>query len=219
MQLIIDNLPKLGIATLETLYMVLVAGAIAIVLGLPLGVVANITRQQSIAPNRAISIVADTVINIGRSIPFVILLIWIIPMTRAIVGTAIGTTAAIVPLAVACIPFFARVVDGALKDVDIGVVECAKSMGIGNFAIVTKVMIVEAMPAIVRGISLTLVSLIGYSAMAGTIGGGGLGDFAKQEGFVKYQATLILVAVIILVLMVQFIQILFNKIACVIDHK
>ena len=157
--------------------------------------------------------------NIGRSIPFIILMVAIIPFTRFVVGTSIGTIAAIVPLTVAAIPFVARLVDGALKEVDAGVIEAAESMGASPPEIIYKVMIPEALPALVLAITLTAVNLVGYSAMAGSIGGGGLGDLAIRYGYQRFRGDIMLATVVILVVMVQGIQMLGDAIARKLDHR
>ncbi|MGB4005919.1 MAG: methionine ABC transporter permease, partial [Halanaerobiales bacterium] len=161
--------------TLETLYMVSVSLVIAVIFGIPLGVLTTITRKGHILTNNVLNKILDGIINIGRSIPFIILMVAIIPLTRALVGTSIGTTAAIVPLAVAAIPFVARVVDNALLEIDPGIIEAARSMGATPLQIIVKVLLPEALPGLILGVTLTAINLIGYSAMAGAIGGGGLG--------------------------------------------
>ncbi|NLA58122.1 MAG: ABC transporter permease, partial [Firmicutes bacterium] len=173
-------------ATGETLYMVGVSVVLAEVIGLPLGIILVTTERGHILENPLINRVLATIINIGRSIPFIILMVAIIPFTRMLVGTSIGTTAAMVPLTVAAIPFVARLVETALKEVDGGVVEAALALGASPFQIIWKVMIPEALPALVSGVTITAVNLIGYSAMAGAVGGGGLGDLAVRYGYQRF---------------------------------
>ena len=170
-------------ATLETLYMVGVSVAIAQLLGLPLGILMVTSEKGHILENTWLNKVLGFIINVGRSIPFIILLAAISPFTRSIVGTSIGTAAAIVPLTVAAIPFVARVVENSLKEVDPGVVEAALSMGASPWQIIVKVLLPEALPGLILGFTLTAVNLVGYSAMAGVIGGGGLGDVAIRYGY------------------------------------
>ena len=205
--------------TLETLYMVSVSLIIAVVFGIPLGVLTTITRKGHILPNGVLNKTLDGIINIGRSIPFIILMVAIIPLTRAIVGTSIGTTAAIVPLAVAAIPFVARVVDNALLEIDPGIIEAARSMGATPLQIIVKVLLPEALPGLILGVTLTAINLIGYSAMAGAIGGGGLGDIAVRYGYQRFRIEVMVQTVIILVLLVQLIQWAGNKIASHFDHR
>lgn len=195
-------------ATWETLYMVLVAVLIAQVLGLPLGVLLTVTDKNHILENGPVNKIIGTIVNIGRSIPFIILMVAIIPFTRLLVGTSIGTTAAMVPLTVAAIPFVARLVESAMKEVDPGVIEAAQAMGASPGEIIWKVLIRESLPALVLGFTLTAVSLIGYSAMAGAVGGGGLGDLAIRFGYQRFRGDIMLQTVVILVVMVQVIQML-----------
>lgn len=205
--------------TLETLYMVSVSLVIAVMFGIPLGVLTTITRKGHILTNNVLNKILDGIINIGRSIPFIILMVAIIPLTRALVGTSIGTTAAIVPLAVAAIPFVARVVDNALLEIDPGIIEAARSMGATPLQIIVKVLLPEALPGLILGVTLTAINLIGYSAMAGAIGGGGLGDIAVRYGYQRFRIEVMVQTVIILVLLVQLIQWAGNKIASHFDHR
>jgi len=204
---------------LETLYMVGLSLAVAVLGGIPLGVITTITREGHILPNKSLNTVLDGIINIGRSIPFIILMVAVIPFTRMIVGTSIGTTAAIVPLSLAAIPFMARITDNALLEVDPGVIESAHSMGAAPWQIVYKVLLPESLPAIMLGITLTAVSLISYSAMAGAVGGGGLGDIAIRYGYQRFKLGIMLETIVILVLLVQIIQWLGNKAADAFDHR
>jgi D-methionine transport system permease protein len=206
-------------ATLETLTMVSAATIMATLVGLPLGILLATTERGHILEQALINRVLGAVVNIGRSIPFIILMVAIIPFTRKIAGTSIGTTAAIVPLTVAAIPFVARLTEGALKEVDAGVIEAAESMGASPPEIITKVLIPEALPALILAITLTAVNLIGYSAMAGAIGGGGLGDLAIRFGYQRFRGDIMLQTVIILVVLVQGIQMLGDKLAQRLYHR
>ncbi|MGF0313917.1 methionine ABC transporter permease [Rhodococcus sp. IEGM1428] len=193
-------------ALLDTLYMVGVSFVLTIIIGIAVGVVLYSTAPGGILPNRAVNSVLGIIVNIGRSLPFVILLVILIPTTRAIIGTSIGATAAIVPLTVGSVPFFARVVENALREVDSGRIEAALSMGSSNRDIVVKVLLPESVPGLIGGATLTAVMLIGYSAMAGAIGAGGLGDFAIKYGYQRFNTPVLLVAVVILIVVVQIIQ-------------
>ena len=206
-------------ATLETLYMVIVSMAFTVIFGLPLGVVLVITSEGHIAEQRAINKSLSYIVNMLRSLPFIILLIFIIPFTRLIVGTSIGTNAAIVPLVVAAIPFFARIVESALYEVDGGVVRAAVSMGANNWEIIWKVMLPETLPALIVGITITVINLIGYSAMAGVIGGGGIGDLAIRYGYHRFKTDVMISTVVILILLVQSVQASGNAISKKIQMK
>lgn len=191
----------------------------AVIIGLPLGILIVITRKDHIAPCQFIYRILDTIINIGRSIPFIILMVAIIPFTRKLVGSSIGTTAAIVPLAVAAIPFVGRVVESAMLEISPGVIEAARSMGATPLQIIMKVLLPEALPGLILGITLTAINLIGYSAMAGAIGGGGLGDIAIRYGYQRFRVTVMIATVVVLVLLVDIIQWIGNKIAAYYDHR
>ncbi len=206
-------------ATLETLTMVSAATVVATLIGLPLGILLTTSDRGQILEQDAVNKFLGAVVNIGRSIPFIILMVAIIPFTRKIVGTSIGTTAAIVPLTVAAIPFVARLTEGALKEVDAGVIEAAESMGASPPEIILKVMIPEALPALILAVTLTAVHLIGYSAMAGAIGGGGLGDLAIRFGYQRFRGDIMLQTVVVLVVLVQGIQMLGDKLAQKLDHR
>lgn len=190
----------------DTAYMVSASSAISFLAGLPLGVILSITAPGGILPNRPVYGALSLLVNVGRSIPFIILMVAIIPLTRLLVGTSIGTEAAIVPLSVSAIPFVGRVVESALREIDDGIIEAALSMGATPLEIIRKVLLPEALPAIISGLTLTVISLIGYSAMAGAIGGGGLGDIAIRYGYQRFMPDVMLATVIALVLMVQFFQ-------------
>ena len=205
--------------TYETLLMTFASTVFAYVIGLPLGVIMVTTDEHGISPNKAVNSVLGTIINIGRSSPFVILIVAVIPLTRFIVGKAIGPVAAIVPLTIAAAPFVARMVETALQEVDPGVVEAAKTMGATNWQIASKVLLPEAVPSLIRGFSITTITLIGYSAMAGAFGAGGLGDIAIRYGHHRYQADVMWVTVVLIVVIVQLIQMAFEIAAKKIDKR
>jgi D-methionine transport system permease protein len=190
----------------ETFYMVAVSSLVSALFGIPLGVVLVVTGKGHIKENIVFNQTLGAIVNAARSTPFIILMVAIIPFTRIIVGTSIGTNAAIVPLSIAAIPFLARVVESAIKEVDAGLIEAAQSMGASTGQIILKVLIPESMPSIVLGFTLTVISLIGYSAMAGAIGGGGLGDLAIRYGYQRFRADVMLATVVILIAMVQIVQ-------------
>lgn len=190
----------------ETLYMVVISTVVAYVFGIPLGVIMYITDKKGICRNRIINLVVGVIINIIRSVPFLILLVAILPFTRLVVGTTIGPTATIVPLIVAAIPFVARMVESSLKEVDGGVIEAAKAMGSSNFQIITKVLLPEAKPSLLVGLTIAITTILGYSAMAGFTGGGGLGAIATNYGYYRYQTDVMLITVAVLVIIVQIFQ-------------
>lgn len=190
----------------ETLYMVGASVALSLVIGLPLGVALVVTEKKHIMANPPVNQILSAMVNIGRSIPFVILMVSIMPFTRLVTGTSIGTTAAIVPLTVAAVPFVARVAEAALKEVDSGVVEAAQAMGASPWEIIVKVLLPEAMPSLILGATLTAINLVGYSTMAGAIGGGGLGDLAVRYGYQRFRGDVMLITVVVLVLLVQAVQ-------------
>lgn len=190
----------------ETLYMTLFSSALAYLLGLPLGVVLAVTDQDGLHPIRWLYRVLDIVVNIIRSIPFLILLIAILPFTRMVVGTTVGSTATVVPLVLAAAPFIARLVESSIKEVDRGILEAAQSMGASLWVIIWKVMLAEARPSLITGAAIAATTILGYSAMAGIVGGGGLGDIAIRYGYYRYQNDIMLVTVILLVVVVQIVQ-------------
>lgn len=203
-------------STLQTLQMVFFSTIFSLILGLPLGILLCITSpatQGGIAPHPVLNEILGKIVNVLRSFPFIILMILLFPLSRIIVGTSIGTAATIVPLSIAAAPFVARIIESALKEVDTGVVQAARAMGSTNAQIVFKVLLPEAMPALVSGITLTIINLIGYSAMAGAIGGGGLGDLAIRYGYQRFRSDVMLAAVVIIILLVEIIQFAGNKIS------
>lgn len=199
--------------TLETLYMTLVSAFFAYVLGLPMGVVLTITKPGSIAPAPRFNAVFGWVVNILRSLPFIILMFFIIPFTRALVGTSIGATAALVPLTLSAAPFIARMVEQSLEEIDHGVLEAAQCMGATKWQIVTRVLLVESVPSLLRGLSISLITILGYTAITGSVGAGGLGNIAFRYGYQRYQTTVMYATVVLLILMVCIIQILFDRLA------
>ncbi len=212
-------LALIGQGLRETLYMMVVSLVVAGCVGLPLGVILVVTEPGHLRPQRGVNQALAIVINIGRSIPFIILMVAIIPFTRMLVGTSIGTAAAIVPLTIAAIPFVARIVQSALKEVDPGVIEAALAMGASPRQIVTKVLLREALPSLILGGTITAINLISYSAMAGAVGGGGLGDLAIRYGYQRFQVHIMLLTVLILVGLVQGLQFAGEKIAARLDHR
>lgn len=211
--------PTIWEATLQTIYMVSVSSLVAIVVGLPLGVLLQATDADGLRPAPTFNKVLGAIINIGRSIPFIILLVAVIPLTRLIVGTTIGSTAAIVPLALSAIPFFARMVETALREVLPGKVEAAVAMGAAKADVVRKVLIPESRPSLIAGATTTIVALIGYSAMAGAVGGGGLGDLAIRYGYQRFQTDVMLVTIVLLVAMVQVVQVVGDRLARKVGHR
>ena len=193
-------------ATGETLFMVLLAALFTVAIGLPVGVLLFLTRPKGILPNRAISLLLNTLVNTGRALPFVVLLIALIPFTRLLVGTTLGSTAAIVPITLGAFPFFARIVENALDEVDRGRIEAVVSMGGTLWHIVSRVLLPEALPALVAGVTLTIVMLIGFSAMAGVVGGGGLGDLAIRYGYQRFDNQIMAATIVVLLALVMLIQ-------------
>lgn len=215
-----DDLFKLLFPSLlETLYMVSVSTIVSLILGLPIGVILVITEKGGIWEKPWINSVLGTIVNVTRSFPFLILMIILFPLARLIVGKSIGPTAAIVPLSIAAAPFVARVIESSLREVDKGIIEAVSSMGATNFEIIFKVLIPEAMPSLVSNITLTIINLIGYSAMAGIIGGGGLGDLAIRYGYYRFDPTVMAASVIIIIILVQIIQLIGNNIALAINKN
>ena len=195
----------------ETCYMVAISGGFSFLLGIPLGVLLYTTRQGRINENRMINGLLGSIVNAGRSIPFIILMVAIIPLTRLLTGSSIGTTAAIVPLTVAAIPFVARIAEGAINEVPSGLVEAAQSMGASPWQIITRVLLPEARPGLINGMTITLVTLVSYSAMAGAIGGGGLGDLGIRYGYQRFDGVIMLATVVVLIVLVQLIQMLGDR--------
>jgi D-methionine transport system permease protein len=213
-----DWFPLITQATRETLVMVGIAMAVTIPLGLLLGVLLLITGRGQILQASFAHRCIGAVVNVGRSVPFIILLVAVIPLTRALVGTTIGTTAAIVPLALATIPFFARIVETSLREVPHGLVEAALASGARRRDVVTKVLIPEALPSLVAGVTITTIGVLGYSAMAGAVGGGGLGDVAIRYGYQRYETSITIATVVVLVVLVQVLQFAGDRLARRLSH-
>ena len=205
--------------TRDTLVMVLVSTLFAYLLGLPLGVALTITQPHGIRPNKAVNQVLGWIVNIGRSVPFIILMVAIMPFTKLVVGTKIGVKGAIVPLVVSAAPFIARMVETSLAEVDAGVVEAAQSMGATTFQIIWKVYLPEAKPSLVLGGAISIVTILGYTAIAGTVGAGGLGDIAVRYGHQRFITSVMWVTVVILIIMVQIVQSLFGWLSKKIDKR
>ena len=203
----------------DTLYMTLASTLFGYIIGLPMGIVLTVTDKDGIRPNAAVYKVLDVISNLLRSIPFIILLIVLIPVTRFVVGRSYGSTATIVPLTIAAAPYIARMVESSLKEVDAGVIEAARSMGASDFQIVTKVMLVEARTSLIVGATISLGTILGYSAMAGTVGGGGLGDIAIRYGYTRWQTDIMVVTVVLLVILFQIFQTIGMKIANRLDRR
>ena len=203
----------------DTLYMTLASTLFGYIIGLPMGIVLTVTDKDGIRPNAAVYKVLDVISNLLRSIPFIILLIVLIPFTRFVVGRSYGSTATIVPLTIAAAPYIARMVESSLKEVDAGVIEAARSMGASDFQIVTKVMLVEARTSLIVGATISLGTILGYTAMAGTVGGGGLGDIAIRYGYTRWQTDIMVVTVVLLVILFQIFQTIGMKIANRLDRR
>ncbi|MCA2222349.1 MULTISPECIES: methionine ABC transporter permease [Nonomuraea] len=211
--------PLLWEAAGQTAQMVGWSTLFTVLFGLPLGVALVVFDRGGLRPAPALKSVLGVVVNVGRSLPFIVLMIAIIPFTRLVVGTTIGTAAVVVPLTVGAVPFFARLVETALREVGADVVQAAQAMGAGRTTIVRKVLLPEALPGLVAAVTVTVVALIGYSAMAGTIGGGGLGDLAVRYGYQRFETLLMIVTVVLLVVLVQLIQSLGDLVARRLSHK
>ena len=203
----------------DTLYMTLASTLFGYIIGLPMGIVLTVTDKDGIRPNAAVYKVLDVISNLLRSIPCIILLIVLIPFTRFVVGRSYGSTATIVPLTIAAAPYIARMVESSLKEVDAGVIEAARSMGASDFQIVTRVMLVEARTSLIVGATISLGTILGYSAMAGTVGGGGLGDIAIRYGYTRWQTDIMVVTVVLLVILFQIFQTIGMKIANRLDRR
>lgn len=205
-------------ASWETAYMVLLSGLIATLLGLPIGVLLATTRKHGILANRVVNAALSAIVNVMRSIPFIILMIAVIPLTRILVGTSIGTVAAIVPLSLGATPFIARLIENAVADLPYGLTEAGLAMGATPSQIIKRILLPEALPNIIHSITITLITLVGYSAMAGAIGGGGLGSLAINYGYQRFDVMVMLVTIVILVVFVQLLQWLGDRIAQAFNH-
>ena len=203
-------------STLQTIEMVFWSTVFSLIMGLPLGVLLHVTDKEDqggIIPKPVLNEILSIIVNILRSFPFLILMIILMPVARFILGTTIGTRASVVSLSIAAAPFVARVIETSLKEVDPGVIQAAKAMGSTNWQIIVKVMLPEALPSLVSGVTLTIINLIGYSAMAGTIGGGGLGDLAIRYGYQRFRSDVMLAAVIVIIVLVELVQFVGNRIS------
>jgi D-methionine transport system permease protein len=216
---LVQLLPELNKAFFETVYMVTIAIVVAIIFGLPLGVLLFVTDKGLFLENKPLQSVVGFVVNMVRSIPFIILLVALLPLTNLITGTTIGPTAASVSLSVAAIPFFARIVENSLREINKGVIEAAVSVGASPWMIIKDVLIPEAKPGIIQGITITIISLVAYSAMAGIVGGGGVGDLAIRFGYYRYDNTVMITTIVILVCLVQILQFSGDRIARFVDKR
>ena len=203
---VVNKVPELGKAVVDTFYMIGISGGISFVFGLILGIILVVTKKGNILENKVVFNVLDKIINIFRSIPFIILLAAAIPLTRAIVGTAVGTKGALVPLVIGTVPFFTRQIESALSELDNGLIEAAQSMGSSPLEIILRVYFKESIPNIIRATTITFISLVGLTAMAGSVGGGGLGDLAIRYGYQRFQNDVTFVTIIILLIIVNIIQ-------------
>ncbi|WP_400242966.1 methionine ABC transporter permease [Niallia sp. JL1B1071] len=216
---IIELLPDLNSAFFETLYMVGISIVVAIIVGLPIGILLFVTDKGLFLENTFLKNIVGFVVNMVRSIPFIILLIALLPLAKWITNTTIGPTAASVSLSVAAIPFFARIVEQAFREIDKGVIEASVAIGASPWMIIWQVLIPEARPGIIQGITITIINLIAYSAMAGIVGGGGVGDLAIQYGYYRYDNTVMITTVVVLVCLVQIIQFFGDKISKTLDKR
>ena len=203
----------------QTLYMTILATLFSYLFGVPLGVILTITSKNGITPCKWLNVILNALVNIFRSIPFLILLVFVMPFTKIIVGTRIGTTASIVPLVIAAIPFVARMIESSLSEVNKGVIEASEAMGTSKFKIIYKVLLPEALPSLLVGFAISITTILGYSAMAGFVGGGGLGDIAYQYGYVRNETELMWFTIILLVIIVQVFQELGMLFAKKLDHR
>lgn len=219
MNSLIELIPELNQAFFETLLMVGIALAIAILLGLPLGILLYVTDTGLFLENKFIKRVVGIIINLIRSVPFIILLVFLLPLTQLLVNTTIGPLAASVSLSVAAIPYYARIVESSAREIDKGVIEAAVACGASPWLIIRSIILPEAKPGLITGLTITAISLIGYSAMAGTIGGGGIGDLAIRYGYYRYDNTVMFTTVILLIVIVQFVQYLGDFIAKTVNRR
>jgi len=203
----------------ETIYMVFLSSALSYVIGIPLGIALVVTDREGISPVPLFNKVLGLIINLLRSVPFIILLIMVLPITKFIVGKTIGSNATVVPLIIAAAPYIGRMVESSLKEVDAGVIEAAKSMGASTWQIIVKVLLPEAKPSLLVGAAISVTTILGYSAMAGFTGGGGLGDIAIRYGYYRYQSEIMIVTVVLLVILVQIFQSAGMKAASVLDKR
>jgi len=221
--LIVDYWTQFGSLIMEgtrdTLLMTFIATGFAYLGGIPLGVLLTVTAPGSLRPNRFINATLGWVVNIGRSLPFIILIVVLIPVTRAIVGTSLGVPGAIVPLAIAATPFVARIIENALAEIPSGVIEAAQSYGASLWQIITKVFLREALPSILRSAAIVIITVFGYTAIAGTVGAGGLGDIAIRYGVHRFQTDILMVILLVIVVLIQLIQTFFDIIVRKVDKR
>ena len=203
----------------QTLYMTLFSTLLAYCIGLPIGVVLCITDKNGLCPNKTINAILGTIVNIVRSVPFIILLITVLPFTLWLIGTTLGPSATVVPLVLSAGPFIGRMVEGSLKEVPAGVIEASRAMGTPNFKIITKTLIPEAMPSLISGCTITVTTILGYTAMAGYVGGGGLGAIAINYGYYRYNTPVMLVTVFLMVIIVQLFQMIGSRIEKAVDKR
>ena len=218
-ELLKENMQMLSRETVNTLYMTLVSSIVAYILALPLGIALVVTKEDGLHPMGLLYRILDIAVNIGRSVPFLILLVAIQPLTTFIVGKSYGSTATIVPLVVASTPFIARLIESSLQEVDHGVIEAAQSMGASLSTIILKVLIPEAKTSLIVGGTIAIGTILSYSAMAGFVGGGGLGDIATRYGYYRYQADIMIITVILMVILIQLLQLIGMKIARKTDKR
>lgn len=209
----------LAVGLWETIYMTIVSTALSYIIGLPLGLILVVTDKTGVRPMRAVNAVLGFIVNFLRSVPFIILLVAVIPLTRFIVGTSLGSTATIVPLVIGAAPFVARMVESSIKEVDAGVIEAAQSMGASPMQIVMKVLLPESRPSLIVGSAIAITTILGYTAMAGFVGGGGLGTIAINYGYYRYQSDMMVITVLILVVIVQLFQEIGMKLAKIGDRR
>ncbi|MGQ7280584.1 methionine ABC transporter permease [Brevibacillus thermoruber] len=213
------DLTEIGQATLDTLTMLGFSTLFTVLIGLPLGVLLFLTSKGQLLENRAFYAIASFVVNVLRSVPFIILMIMLIPLTKVLVGTSLGVKGAIPPLVIGAAPFFARLVETSLREVDRGVIEAAQSMGASNWQIIWNVLLPESRPGLIAGITITTVALVSYTAMSGVIGGGGLGDLAIRYGYQRFQTDVMVVTVVILLVLVQILQTLGDRLVIRFSRK
>ena len=217
--LLIEFKDVLLVSTWQTLYVTLTTTFIAYLIGIPMGILVVVTAPNSIRPNAPVHQALSSIINVGRSVPFIILLVAILPLTRMIMRTSIGPNAMIVPLTVSAIPFVARLIEQSIVEVEGGLIELGQAMGATSFQIIFKILLPESLPSIIRGISITIISLINYYAMAGAVGGGGLGDLAIRYGYYRRQPDIMWVTIVLLILIVELFQRLGGTIASKVDKR
>ncbi len=213
------TLQTLGQGILESLYMTLASSLFAYVIGIPLGILLVLTAKDGLRPMRTVNVILNIIVNIVRSVPFLILLVAILPFTRLVAGTTIGPNATVVPLVIAAAPFIARLVESSLKEVDAGVIEAGRSMGATNMQIIVKILLKEARPSLLVGSAIAVTTILGYSAMAGFVGGGGLGTIGINYGFYRYQNDIMFITVVLLVVIVQVLQEIGMRLAKAYDKR